>query len=115
MIIYADTKYRPKRKSKKRVNDVFEKAAARPFQEMKRPLGHRPLRQSDLIPSRNIVDAVAPKAPIKYEGELAEREAAAQREIERKKKMVAPLYNKGGYQYVGDASEEIIKNLGKKV
>jgi hypothetical protein len=50
--------------------------------------------------------------------ELAEwraREAAAQAEVERKKTMVAPLYNKGGYQYVGDAPPEVVKTLGRKV
>lgn len=51
----------------------------------------------------------------KYEGEMAEREAKAQAEIERKKTMVAPLFNKGGLQYIGDAPPEIIRNLGRKV
>lgn len=46
----------------------------------------------------------------------AAREAAAAIEIERKKKMVAPLFNKGGYQYVGDdAPPEIIQGLGRKL
>lgn len=47
--------------------------------------------------------------------EYSKRESLAREEIERKKSMVAPLYNKGGYQYVGDAPPEIIKNLGRKV
>jgi hypothetical protein len=47
--------------------------------------------------------------------EYAIREAAAQLEIKRKKTQVAPMWNKGGYQYVGDAPPEIIRNLGKKV
>jgi hypothetical protein len=42
------------------------------------------------------------------------REEAAQKEIDRKKTMVAPLYNKGSYQYIGDAPPEVIKNLGRK-
>ena len=48
--------------------------------------------------------------------EYARREEAANKEIARKKKRTAPLWNKGGYQYVGDDTDpEIIKNLGKKV
>lgn len=47
--------------------------------------------------------------------EWAAREEAARKEIDRKKKMVAPLYNKAGLSYIGDAPAEIIKNLGKKV
>lgn len=44
------------------------------------------------------------------------REAEAQKEIKRKKTKVAPMWNKGGYQYVGDdAPPEIVKNLGRKV
>jgi hypothetical protein len=31
-----------------------------------------------------------------------EREVVAQVEIDKKKKRVAPMYNKGGYQYIGD-------------
>lgn len=49
------------------------------------------------------------------EQEYVQREQAARVEIERKKKQVAPLYNKGGYQYVGDAPPEIIETLGRKV
>jgi hypothetical protein len=53
---------------------------------------------------------------LRYEDEeMMKRETAAQEEKKRKSKMVAPLYNKGGYQYVGDAPPEIIKNLGRKV
>lgn len=48
--------------------------------------------------------------------EWAAREEAARLEIQRKKGRLAPLYNKGGYQYIDpDAPAEIIKNLGKKV
>lgn len=47
--------------------------------------------------------------------EYARREAAAKVETDRKKKNVAPLANKMGYQYIGDAPPEIIKDLGKKV
>jgi hypothetical protein len=43
------------------------------------------------------------------------REEAAQKEIQRKKMMVAPLYNKGGYQFIGDAPPEIIETRGSKI
>lgn len=43
------------------------------------------------------------------------REQAAQKEIAAKRKRVAPMYSKGGYQYVGDAPDEIIKGLGRKL
>jgi len=69
---------------------------------------------SMMIEYMNANDPVLEK-PIRYEGEMAEREAAAQREIERKKTMVAPICNKGGYQYVGDAPPEVVQTLGRKV
>lgn len=42
-----------------------------------------------------------------------EREAAAQVEIQKKKNRVAPLYNKGGYQYITDDTDTT--TLGRKV
>lgn len=42
-----------------------------------------------------------------------EREREAQVEIARKKKRVAPLYNKGGYQYLGDDVDPT--TIGKKI
>jgi hypothetical protein len=47
----------------------------------------------------------------RYEGEMAERERIAQEEVQRKKKCIAPAYNKGAYQYIG--SEEQAKWVGK--
>lgn len=44
--------------------------------------------------------------------EMQRRELEAQKEIERKKKRVAILYNKGGYQYVSDETD--LTTLGKK-
>lgn len=43
------------------------------------------------------------------------RELAAREQIKRKKKMVAPICNKAGYMYVGDAPPEIVQTLGRKV
>lgn len=70
-------------------------------------------RRSNLshIPSVGITSHKPVEQP-RYEGEMLERELAAQKEIERKKQCVAPAYNKGAYQYVG--SEEQAKWIGKK-
>jgi hypothetical protein len=43
--------------------------------------------------------------------EMAERERLAQQEAERKKKCIAPAFNKGPYQYVG--TEDDAKWVGK--
>ena len=40
-------------------------------------------------------------------------EKMAQREMERKRKRTAPLYNKGGYQYITDGDS--LKSLNRKV
>lgn len=53
----------------------------------------------------------APQPRLKYTGKMAEREAKAQLEIEKKKKKVAIPYNKGGYQYIDGYDP---KDLGKK-
>lgn len=50
--------------------------------------------------------------PQQYEGDMAAREAAAQAEIARKSKCVAPAFNKGPYTYI--ASEEQAKWVGRK-
>jgi hypothetical protein len=63
------------------------------------------------IPSLGVTTHKSVEQP-RYEGEMLERELAAQKEIERKKQCVAPAYNKGAYQYVG--SEEQAKWIGKK-
>lgn len=48
--------------------------------------------------------------------DMLEREAAAQKEKQRKSKRIAPMYNKGGYQYIGDyVPAEIIHGLGRKL
>lgn len=47
--------------------------------------------------------------------EFARREAVAKAEIARRKTMLAPLYNKGAYEYIGAMPPSIIKNLGRKI
>ena len=69
------------------------------------------------IPSacdKDIVRA-AVEAPVELEGDMAQREAAAQQEAERRKRMVAPLANKMGYVYIGEFPPEIIEGLGRKL
>ena len=44
---------------------------------------------------------------------MMDREKKAQEEIERKKLRVAPLYSKGGYQYITDDTD--LKTIGRKV
>ena len=63
-----------------------------------------PARASDNKISRDEI--------LQYDG-WQEREAAAQVEIEKKKKRVAPLFNKGGLQYIGDSED--LTTLGRKV
>lgn len=48
----------------------------------------------------------------KYDGKMLEREQKAQEEIKRKKKQVAILYNKGGYQFPCGADDP--KKFGRK-
>jgi len=51
--------------------------------------------------------------PKKLDAKMQAREDAAQEEIARKKKRVAPLFNKGGLQYISDEMD--LTTLGRKV
>jgi hypothetical protein len=55
---------------------------------------------------------VVPKMDFELTDEMIAREKAAQEEIERKKKRVAVLYNKGAYQYITDEMDP--KTFGRK-
>lgn len=66
------------------------------------------------MPSVEIKGGLATVKPTpKYEGELAEREKKAQREIAYKKTCVAPYCNKGGYVYVTEGMDPT--TLGRKI
>jgi len=65
----------------------------------------------DHIPSFSSSPIAATKR-IVYDGKMEERERLAQEEIERKKLRTAPLYNKGGYQYITDETD--LSDLGRK-
>jgi len=48
----------------------------------------------------------------RYEGELALRELEAQKQLEEKKKRIAPAYSKGAYQYISDETD--MSDIGRK-
>lgn len=114
-IIYTK-KYKPKKRSKKVADEVYKpfKSDFKPLSKIKANIGARPGSDHSGIKSKTIRKVSTTTIKEQYDGEMAEREAIAQEKIEQKKKMVAPLYSKGGYQYIGDVDNEIIKDLGKK-
>lgn len=113
-----------KREAEKKVNTARKPRKRKEFVELK-PRDSKFVITAEMeriaaLPSLGVKGTVIAKRktvkPQMSEEDYAKREAAAKAEIERKKKQVAPLYNKGGYQYVGDdAPKEIIHNLGRKV
>ncbi len=75
---------------------------------------YRPDAGERKIPSRNngVEPVRKPNVLVKYTDDMAVREAEAQVEVERKKKRIAPMYNKGAYQYVTDGTDP--KDIGRK-
>jgi hypothetical protein len=67
---------------------------------------------ADDLPSAEI-KPIRVRVPVRYEGEMLERELAAQKEIERKKKFVAPMH-KSNYIYVGGEANADVKGWGRK-
>jgi hypothetical protein len=117
MIIYTTTKFKRKLGQPKSVTKQRKKKQE--FVELKPREYMERSYNTAAFPSRMIahMEANEPvlEKPIRYEGEMAEREAAAQKEIARKRTMVAPICNKGPLQYVGDAPPEVIRTLCRKV
>jgi len=116
MLVYCKSSFKPKRK-KQPAAKVKKYAPAFKPREYSEPSDRKYIAAgTSHIPSKidEFLANTAPtqSVPLKYEGELAAREAVAREEIERKKKCVAPLYSKGAYQYVG--SEEQAKWIGRK-
>jgi hypothetical protein len=71
--------------------------------------------RSDVSPYKSLAGTVLDK-PDTFAFEVDDfemREKLAQVEIERKKKRIAPLYNKGGLQYITDDMD--LTTLGRKV
>lgn len=56
--------------------------------------------------------STAPAARVELSPEMEERERLAQVEAKRKSKRVAPLFNKGAYQYITDETDP--KTIGRK-
>lgn len=120
-------------KTKRQLN---EERKARLAEEAKARAVEKKMLHLALEPKRKLPDVYVPKAtwrpeqihyaslnrgidPIRvavekktYHGDLAQREKEAQKEIAVKKTRVAPLFNKGGYQYITDGTD--LKEIGRK-
>ena len=115
-MIYHPPKYKPKKR--KKIKGEVAKKYKPAFVERK-PAEVTKYRAAGTEQYKSLIDTYLAthepeytnKAPV-YEGELAEREAAARLELERKKKQVAPLFNKGAYQLITDESQ--LKDIGRK-
>lgn len=114
MMVYCKSSFKhgKKKKTNTKSRTTFVFTAKKPV-ESKRyiapSLSHIPSKIDSFLEENA---PAAARSPVRYEGELAAREAAAQQEIARKAKCVAPLYSKGAYQYV--ATEEQAKWVGRK-
>lgn len=126
----------PMRKTKQQIKDEkrreaerqakLEKAARQPELRSgfllpgQQPVGHTGRLESSYslgYDRRNTVKSkpdteLVMKATPRYKGEMAEREAEAKKEIEKKKKQTGVLFNKGGYQYITEGMDPT--TLGKK-
>jgi hypothetical protein len=69
---------------------------------------------ADDAPSVDLTPIKEPVAKQVLKEDMAVRERLAQAEAERRKKMIAPMYNKGAYQYIGGVTPEILHDIGKK-
>ena len=95
---------------KKRFKQVFKPIQATDAEQKLKfqfSLGRVPERSKQQV---KFVEADRTK-PV-YTGEMAVREAEAQKEIERKKQRVAPVANKMGYQYISNPDD--FKTMGRK-
>lgn len=72
-------------------------------------------KEHDQYPSLPLQNMVRKDPFVEHDAEYMRRECVAREIAEERKKMVAPLYSKGSYQYIGDAPKEIIQNLGRKI
>lgn len=125
MLIYADNRYKPRRKSKKKPKGpVAVKLDVSRLQRLKvdhsptyngRPL--RPGADTALaVPSlaRNIdLSQATARTSMMDAAQLAKEAPEVREAIIAKSKRLAPAYNKGAYQYVCDEAE--IQTLGRKI
>lgn len=119
----GDNKYRPRSKKEKQRLEAQRKREKEARRERKKQQQNSPAFVPNYsYPRRNtninissgprVSDAVKEsKIDVEYDEEMLAREKAAQEEAERRKKCVAPAYNKGAYQYIG--SEEQAKWIGR--
>ena len=122
----ADSKSAEKAKVQKRLRDDWEKlqakwapmstSAASPqlIPNYRAVLERRRRGNLHTAPSHESLAPVrTPFVPAPLTPKMQEREARAQEEIARKRLRVAPLYNKGGLQYVSDDTD--LTTIGRKV
>ncbi len=113
----GDNKYRPRSKKEKQRLQAQRKrelAAKRERQQLSQQAGSSFTPNYD-YPRRNQHINISSSTPkpeprqelerIEYDEEMLAREQAAQAEAERRKKCIAPAFNKGPYQYVGSTEE----------
>jgi hypothetical protein len=116
MLVYCKSSFKPKKKRKPVAKAKKFVPSFKPMKEVDLTAGKYRASDTSHIPSKidSFLAENAPQnaVPVKYDGELAVREAVAQEEIARKAKCVAPAFNKGNYTYI--ASEEQAKWVGRK-
>jgi len=114
MLIYTAIPSKARKKAKKVTK---QRKPKKQFVEMKaKPLTVYRAAGTEHIPSgiNRFLETTEPKnhVPLQYEGEMAEREKAAQEVIKKRAKTLAPAFNKGPLQPV--TSVEQAKWIGRK-
>lgn len=98
-----------KKRKKKNPDEAFDNPNLQALRRARQRIHDR----TENIPSHGPkADVEYSNSPVRYHGDMLEREQKAQEEIERKKQRIAPLYNKGAYQYVTDETD--LSDLGRK-
>ena len=121
--LQGDNRYRPrskKEKEKLQKQRKQELLAKRERQRQQRntpsfqPKYEYPQRNTGINIKGSVIKPLSSsdtEQKVTYTDEMLERERAAQAEAERRKKCVAPSFNKGPYQYI--YTEEQARDVGK--
>ncbi|MBV36240.1 MAG: hypothetical protein CMP47_12455 [Rickettsiales bacterium] len=121
--LQGDNKYRPRtKKEKQRLQEQRKRAQAakREREQHQReapaftPNYSYPRRNQNINISSKFMSRIEDDKSaesVEYTEEMQAREAAARKEAERRKKCVAPAFNKGPYQYI--FTEEQAKDVGR--
>jgi hypothetical protein len=122
--MFREPKYKPRRLSKLQKEKIAvskkiatsNKKARQAFAESTDTLVFSytaPRRGStvDHIPSKDTYKHIIKHKVVELPEDMIEREKQAQAEIERRKKCIAPAFNKGPYQYISNADQA--KHIGK--